>query len=198
MKNTLRAAFAATAFLASGAITASAQAEASLGDIILVGFNFCPRGYADTHGQLLPINTNQALFSLLGCNYGGDCRTTFALPDLRGRIPVSYGQGVGLPDHALGARFGSETTTMLSSNMPDHSHAAFGTTSAPNEETPAGNSLASFPAGTTNIYSTGPLNETMAPGVIAPPGGSQPISVIAPTTTLRYCIATQGVFPSRN
>ncbi len=187
----------ATAALMLPALSAPAAAQPTMGDVIVVGFTFCPRGYMNADGQLLAISTHQALYSLLGATYGGDGRTTFALPDLRGRVPVSAGQAPGLPDYPLGARFGAENVTMLISNMPNHTHAAFGTTAQPNEETPAGNSLGSFDPAGANIYTSAGPNESMSPGVISVTGGSHPIPISAPTTTLRYCIATEGIFPSR-
>jgi microcystin-dependent protein len=197
MKRKHIAAGMAAAVMLVPSLTAPAAATPTMGDVIVVGFTFCPRGYLKADGQLLAISTHQALFSLLGTTYGGDGRTTFALPDLRGRVPVSAGQAPGLPDYQLGARFGAETTTMLITNMPNHTHAAFGTTAQPNEETPTGNSLGSFDPSGANIYTSSTPNEPMAPGVISHTGGSQPIQISAPTTTLRYCIATEGLFPSR-
>jgi microcystin-dependent protein len=188
---------AATALLAGVPATATAQTTPYLGDIIVVGFDFCPRGYADANGAILSIAANQALYSLYGTAYGGDGRTTFALPDLRGRVPIRYGQGPGLEDFGLGARFGSETQTMTAGSMPSHTHAAQGTSQGPTEENPAGNVLSSF-QGTQNIYASGAPDTPMASNVVGHSGGSQPFSITAPTETLRYCVATQGIFPSRS
>ena len=197
MKRKHIAAGLAAAGMLLPSLTAPAAATPSLGDVIVVGFTFCPRGYMNADGQLLAISAHQSLYSILGTTYGGDGRTTFALPDLRSRVTVGAGQAPGLPDYQLGARFGSESVTMLFSNMPNHTHAAFGTTALPNEETPSGNSLGSFNPAGANIYTSSTPNEPMASGVISTTGSSHPIPISAPTTTLRYCIATEGLFPSR-
>ena len=110
---------------AAFAVTAPAHAGGTdpfLGEIITTGYTFCPRGYANTDGQLLPINTNQALFSLLGTTYGGDGRTSFGLPELRGRAPFNLGRGPGLTNRSLGSRGGSETNTQTVTQMPSHNH----------------------------------------------------------------------------
>ncbi|WP_291842489.1 tail fiber protein [Maricaulis sp.] len=196
MKHMIKTAIMAAALAAPG-LGAGAQAQASptMGDIIVVGFNFCPRSYMDAHGQILPINQYQALYSLFGTTYGGDGRTTFALPDLRGRTAVNHGQGPGLPAYIQGQRFGSESVTLLQGNLAQHNHLTAGTHSPPNEETPGGNTLASFPAG--NIYTTGALDQQMANTTVSHTGGDQPVQVSAPSMTLRYCVAVQGLFPSR-
>jgi microcystin-dependent protein len=196
MKRTFGA-LAVLAGLAGMAPAAFAQADARMGDIIVVGFNFCPRGYSETNNQIQAIQQNPAMFSLLGTMYGGNGQTTYALPEMRGRVPVSQGEGPGLPFYDQGSLFGSNSVTLTVLNMPQHNHRAFGTSSAPNEETPAGHSLASFPA-PLRAYSSGPASVTMAAQTIGITGGSQPIQINAPTTTLRTCIAMQGVYPSRS
>lgn len=195
-KFALSAGLAALALSAMAPGSASAQTTPYLGDIIVVGFDFCPRGYAEAAGTLLSINQNQALYSLYGTTYGGDGRTSFGLPDLRSRVPVRYEQGPGLPHYDLGQKFGAESVTMLVTNMPSHTHGAYGTAELPTEETPAGHVLASLAS--RQVYSTGPADAPMASGMIRNAGGSQPIQVSAPTATLRYCVATTGMFPSRN
>lgn len=192
----LTASLAAIALSASAPGSASAQTDTNLGDIIVVGFNFCPRGYAEASGTLLPISQNSALFSLYGTMYGGDGQTTFALPDLRGRVPVLFGQGPGLPNYQIGEKFGIESVVMTSVTLPAHNHGAYGTTGLPTEETPAGHTLASLAS--RQVYASGPADAMMAPGMIGRAGGSQPFQVSAPTNTLRYCVATQGAFPSRS
>ena len=172
-----------------------AQSDMRMGDIITVGFNFCPRGYAETNGQLLAISTHQALFSLLGTTYGGDGNTTFALPDLRGRVPIGLGEGPGLPDYEQGETFGAETETLLTSNMAQHNHTALGSVAEPDSEDPGGNSLASFDG--PDIYHSGSPSGLMAPSVVSNTGGSQPFYLWAPTIAIRTCIATEGIFPSR-
>lgn len=192
LKTVIFGACAAAALL----VAPAAQAQPRMGDIITVGFDFCPRGHLETNGQILAISSHQALFSLLGCQYGGDCRTTFALPDLRGRVPVGNGQGPGLPEYTQGETFGSETETLLISNMAAHNHAALGSVAAPNSEMPGGHSLATF-AGNVDIYHTGAPSGLMATAVISNVGGSQPFYIWAPTTTIKTCIAAEGIFPSR-
>lgn len=197
MKHVIKTAALAAMLATTGyGATAQAQANPVMGDIIAVGFNFCPRYYMDAHGQLLPIAQYQALYSLFGTTYGGDGRTTFALPDLRGRTAVNHGHGPGLPAYVQGERFGSETGTLTVANLAQHNHLTAGTHEPPNEETPGGNTLASFPAG--NIYTTGATDAPMASGTVSDTGGGQPVQLSAPSTTLRYCVAVQGLFPSRS
>ena len=177
---------------------AGAQAgNALLGQTILVAFSFCPRVWAEAAGQLLPVSQNTALFSLYGCTFGGDCRTTFALPDLRGRVPASTGIGPGLPDFRLGEKIGLPTTTLTATNLPSHTHSLFGTSSGPAADGPADALLPTF--NNVNIYATGSAaNVVMESDAIGSTGGSQPFSQYQPTLTLRYCIALQGIFPPRN
>jgi len=173
-----------------------AQSEPFIGQLMLVGFNFCPRGWATASGQLLSISQNTALFALLGTIYGGDGRTTFALPDLRGRVPVGVGQGPGLSPIVSGEVGGSESHTLAVSEMPSHSHAAFGSTALPSSLTPAGKLLARQDR--VNMY-TNPGSQTqMASGMIGPTGGSQPFPLRDPFVGMQWCIALEGIFPSRN
>tara|TARA_R110002072_G_C7924776_1_gene531280 strand:+ start:1295 stop:1894 length:600 start_codon:yes stop_codon:yes gene_type:complete len=191
---------AVAALCAGAAVTSSAVAQTSdryMGDIFLVGFNFCPQGSVHADGALYPVAQNQALFSLLGTIYGGDGRTTFAVPDMRGRVPVSYGQGTNLPPLAQGGRPGVETHTMTAATMPSHSHPVYGTSAEHSEETPQGNTLATFDDGQTP-YSPSPLNEVMAPTVVTSTGGGLAFNNMAPSLVVRYCIVTQGMYPPRN
>ena len=158
-KPSLTIAAAAATLVAASAITMSvkpahAQSDPLIGQLMLVGFNFCPRGWADANGQLLAISSNTALFSLLGTTYGGDGRTTFALPDLRGRSAVHVGNGPGLPSVSQGQRGGSTSFSIATNNMPSHSHAAtataHGVEAAANQTDPAGHALAETAAA---IYS---------------------------------------------
>jgi microcystin-dependent protein len=186
-----------------------------LGQIILVGFNFAPRGWATCSGQLLPISQNTALFSLLGTQYGGDGQTTFALPDLRSRVPVGTGQGAGLSPYVQGEVGGAETETLNVTQMPIHTHVAtlagaaatvHVKNAAGNQQTPVGNVPAIEAAGVTATYSNAAPDAVMAPGTIslsgnptvATAGGSQPFGIIQPFLGLLYIIALQGIFPSRN
>ena len=165
------------------------MAEPFLSEIKIVSFNFAPKGWATCDGQLLPINQNQALFALLGTTYGGNGQTNFALPDLRGRIPIHFGNG-----HVLGERGGEQAHTLRVAEMPMHIHALAGTPSAADTATPTNNYLAAA----NNQYAP-PANLTsMGPSSISAAGGSQPHENMQPYLTLMFVIALQGIFPSRN
>ena len=180
---------------------AKAQSDPFLGQMMLFGGNFCPRGWAKTDGQLLAISSNQALFSLLGTMYGGDGRTTFGLPDLRGRAPISVGQGPGLPSYAQGSKGGSTTFTLTVNQMPSHNHTGTmrASTSTGNSANPNNNVLAVNPGGDRMYHVDGSTNNMAADSlVINNTGGNQAVNKLSPFTTLQWCIALQGVYPSRN
>ncbi len=169
-----------------------------LGEIRLFPYNFAPRGWAFCNGQIMAISQNTALFSLLGTTYGGNGTTNFALPDLRSRLAVSSGQGPGLSNYTLGQQSGTETVTLLSAQMPTHVH----TVSPAANDAPAG---VTRPGGavmarvSTAIYaSAGDGSTTMASSTTSSVGGNLPHSNIQPLLALNYCIALQGIFPSRN
>jgi microcystin-dependent protein len=164
-----------------------------LSEIQLFACNFAPRGYAFCSGQILPIAQNTALFSLLGTTYGGNGQTTFALPDLRGRVPVHPGQGPGLSNVSLGEVGGVETVTLTANQMPAHSHTANGTQAAATSTRPSGN----VPSGG-GAYNPTPDGSTLASGFIGSTGGSQPHENHQPYLGLNFCIAVEGLFPSRN
>lgn len=162
---------------------------------MLFAGNFAPVGWALCNGQLLPISQNVALFSILGNTYGGDGKTTFALPDLRGRAPIHAGQGPDLEDYAWGQKGGVEEVTLTSSEMPSHTH-AFGQTCSSDpgsEESPANNYLAPISPG---VYSA-TANAQMGGGASSVAGSSQPHENRAPYLAMNYCIAITGLFPSR-
>ena len=187
--------------LASAPDRARAGPDPLLGDIMIVGFNFCPRGWLKADGQLLAISSNQSLFSLLGTQFGGDGRTTFALPDLSGRVTMGIGNGPGLTPRTAGQKGGSETRTMTQSTMASHSHAVNANNLDGDKPGPGGKLLAAAPSGGTGnetIYSTENPTVTMAAGMIAATGGSVPIDTQDPYLSLYHCIAIQGQFPSRN
>jgi len=166
------------------------MADTVLSEIRIMSFVFAPRGWALCNGQLLPINQNQALFSLLGTTYGGDGRVNFALPDLRGRVPMHEGQG-----HTLGERAGESAHTLTQSEMPAHIHSlAASTLNANQAGGPSGNSWAQS---SQNPYETTSDN-VMASGTLTNTGGSQPHENTQPYLTLSFCIALQGIFPSPN
>jgi microcystin-dependent protein len=172
------------------------MSEPFLGQIKLFGFNFAPRGWAFCDGQLLPINQNQALFSLLGTTYGGDGRTTFALPDLRGRAALQFGTGPGLSPLNLGQRSGSETNTMTAQQLAAHTH-----TFAPPASTVPGNTdVASnhYPAQMPDSNYQTETDSSMALGTSGSTGSSQSVNNMQPHLVINFSIALQGLFPPRN
>ncbi|WP_018621184.1 phage tail protein [Spirosoma luteum] len=165
-------------------------------EIRMFPFNFAPKGWAWCDGQLLPISQNTALFSLLGTTYGGDGKSTFALPDLQGRAPMHPGQGPGLSLHDLGETGGSETVTLLESEIPAHSHALQATVSLADSNLATGNNLARSSNGKAyNTQASGFVS--MNPQSLAPAGGNQPHNNLMPYLTVYFNIALQGVFPPR-
>jgi microcystin-dependent protein len=182
------------------------MSEFFIGQIMMAGFNFAPRYWALCNGQLLPINQNQALFSLLGTQYGGNGTTNFALPDLRSRTPIGYASSVDPswqpPAVQIGQASGSEAVTLLASNLPAHSHSVNASTGNGDNRSPASRLFAtSTNAGTPppSLYapSTGALVPLSAQ-TVASAGGNQPHPNLQPYTTINFCIALQGIFPSRN
>lgn len=168
------------------------MAEPFLSEIRLMSFVFAPRGWALCNGQLLPINQNQALFSLLGTTFGGDGRVNFALPDLRGRVPIHVGSG-----HTLGERAGEQAHTLSIAELPTHAHVLNATTSVATTNTPtSGLMLAQSTAA--DLYGTATNLQAMAPSSIGNVGGSQAHLNMQPFLTLSFCIALQGIFPSPN
>jgi microcystin-dependent protein len=172
------------------------MADPFVAEIRIFPFNFAPRGWAWCDGQLLPLSQNTALFSLLGTTYGGNGKSNFALPDLQGRAPMHPGQGPGLSLHDLGETGGSETVTLLESEIPSHAHALRASSSPADNPGPAGNSFARVPSGATPYTTTATL-VSMAPESLAPAGGDQPHNNLQPYLTFYFCIALQGVFPPR-
>ena len=164
-----------------------------IGEIKIFPYNFAPRGWAACNGQSLPINQNQALFSLLGTTYGGNGQTNFNLPDLRGRVPIHFGTPNYGGNVTLGQTGGEEFHTLLTAEMPAHNHPVFGNTAAPTANTPVGN----FWAQATNGYATA-ADGQMSPNAVGNNGGSQPHENRSPYLTLLICIALQGIFPPRN
>jgi len=167
-----------------------------LGEIKWVGFNFAPRGWATCDGQLLPINQNQALFSLLGTTYGGDGRTSFALPDMRGRLMVHEGTGAGLTPKALGQKSGTEQHTLTAAELPSHSHTIKATSNTGNSTLPDSAVMASQRR--SKYFSDQPPSVVMDPTTISPTGASQSHENMAPTNTLTCIISLTGLFPSRS
>ena len=183
--------------------------DSYISTIMLFGCNFAPRGWQMCNGQILSIAQNTALFSLLGTTFGGNGQTTFALPDFRGRAPMHWGQGQGLSNRALGEAGGFEATTMTSTQMPAHTHAAVATstlyaeTAQSTVRNPQGNM---FGTPTAPIYCAPDpaANRAMGPDTVATTvtlaatGGGQPLAIMQPYLAVTFCICTEGLFPSRN
>lgn len=169
-----------------------------LGQVQAFAFNFAPIGWAKCEGQLLPISQNQALFSLLGTTYGGDGRSTFALPDLRGRVPLNQGQGPGLSNYLIGQSSGSETVTLTVSQMPAHNHLVTCSTNVGNVGSPANAIPGAENVAGADIWSNAAPNATMNPQMIGASGGSQPHNNMQPYLAINWCIAMQGIFPARS
>lgn len=173
------------------------MADPFVAEIRVFPFNFPPKGWAFCNGQLLPLSQNTALFSLLGTVYGGDGKSTFALPNLEGSAPVHPGQATGGSQYFLGQAGGSETITLLQTEMPQHVHQLMAANGDPAESNiPTGNALA---RSNVFVYSTTltPLAQMASPQALAPNGGGQPHNNMMPYLTLSFCIALQGVFPAR-
>jgi microcystin-dependent protein len=173
------------------------MADPFVAEIRIFPFNFAPKGWAFCNGQILPLSQNTALFSLLGTTYGGDGKSTFALPDVQGNAAMHPGQGQGLSLHDLGEIGGSENVTLLESEIPAHQHTLRGTNTQGDNPTPGANILAR--PGSTMIYQQNPSANlvAMAPQALPPAGGGLPHNNMQPYLTLNYCIALQGVFPPR-
>lgn len=166
------------------------MAEPFLSEIKIMSFNFPPKGWAFCNGQVLPINQNQALFSLLGTTYGGDGKITFGLPDLRGKVPIHFGGSF-----ALGEKGGEQVHTLTQSEMPQHIHFANASSLDTGGNDNPGNR---FLGGASSLYHTPTSPTTMSPGTITNAGGSQPHLNMQPYLVLSFCIALQGIFPSPN
>lgn len=174
-----------------------------VGEIAVVAFNFAPRGWAFCAGQLLPISQNTALFSLLGTTYGGDGKSTFALPNFQGNFAIAPGQGPGLSLYDLGQEGGTTNVSLLQSEIPGHIHTMSAGTANANTNTASGSQLAKGFKGnlqssnSARFYSAVAPAAGMAPTALSPTGGSQPHNNMMPYLTLNYIIALQGVFPPR-
>jgi microcystin-dependent protein len=176
------------------------MADPFVAEIRIFPFNFAPKGWAWCDGQLLPLSQNTALFSLLGTTYGGNGKSNFALPNLQGSVPMHPGQGPGLSLYDLGQTGGSETVTLLESEIPAHFHAINASTNAADEEgskQPAG-MIPGAQQASNQIYTA--LSNAVAfdPNALAPAGGDQPHNNMMPYLTFYFCIALQGVFPPRS
>ena len=166
-------------------------------EIRMFAGNFAPKGWALCNGQILPISQNTALFSLLGTFYGGDGKSNFALPNLQGNVPVHMGQGPGLSDYVLGETAGSQTVTLLSSEMPAHNHPVSCSSQQADQPSPGGFVWAVEPTGLVNPYTSGAPNVPMA-NLAGNAGGNQPHNNLMPYLVVTFIIALQGIFPARN
>jgi microcystin-dependent protein len=173
------------------------MSEPFVAQIQIFGFNFPPQGWAFCQGQILPISQNTALFSLLGTQFGGDGRSNFALPNLQGSVPIGQGQGPGLTQRNLGDTGGEPFVTLLSNQLPAHTHAANCNNNVGTAYDPAGQ-VWSQDAGGNQEYGSGTPAGQMSPNAILPAGGGQPHNNLQPYLALNYCIAMQGVFPPRS
>jgi microcystin-dependent protein len=171
------------------------MADPFVAEIRPFGFNFAPTGWAQCNGQLLPISQNTALFSLLGTYYGGDGKSTFALPNLQGNAPMNQGQSDGTSSRFLGETSGSESVTLLQSEMPAHSHSLNAVESPASARQPPGQMFATGEA--MSFYKTGQPSTSMSPTGIGLNGGNQPHNNMQPFLALNFCIALQGVYPPR-
>ena len=163
-----------------------------VGETRAFAFGIIPRGWAPCDGRLMAIQQNQALFSLLGTNYGGDGINTFALPDLRGRAPLGYGGSV-----AIGERSGSETVTLTAAEVPSHAHTVYASTATAGTAAPGTASLATLPTGAL-AYAAPSGSSTLAAEAVASSGGNQGHENMQPSLAVNWCIATTGIFPSRS
>jgi microcystin-dependent protein len=183
------------------------MADPFLAEIRIFPFNFAPKGWAFCAGQILPLSQNTALFSLLGTTYGGDGKSTFALPNLQGSVPIQQGQGAGLSQRFLGESAGEQFVTLLQTEIPAHAHNVVATSTIGTAIAANGNQLALASAGASKtsagniatFYSsnTNKATTAMSPNTIAPTGGGQPHNNMMPYLGLNFCIALQGVFPAR-
>lgn len=195
-------ALALTAAALAAPNTARADSQPFVGEIAQTGVTgYCPSGWASTDGQLLAIADNDALFSLLGTTFGGDGRTSFGLPDLRGRHPIGAGTGPGLQPRVWGQKAGTETASLNLSQLASHNHLVNATNADGDKPGPGGKILAAAPTngtGAETIYSDQPLTVQMSAAMIAPTGSSRPVSIVDPASVIRYCISLFGVYPSRS
>lgn len=171
------------------------MADPFVAEIRIYPFNFAPTGWAFCDGQILPISQNTALFSLLGTMYGGNGKSTFALPNLQGSAPMHQGQGPGLSQRFIGEQSGVENVTLIQTEIPAHNHNVMAANFPADANSPTNNAFSR--STNASVYGVGGTPVTMSPNSIAPTGGDQPHNNMQPYLTLNFCIAMQGVFPPR-
>lgn len=212
-KRFIAALSAATALMAVAEGPAMAGPDPYVGEIMMIGGNFCPLGWMDADGRLLPITQYSALYSLFGTMYGGDGRTSFGVPDLRSRVPVGIGTGPGLTPVSQGQKAGQEQVVLNQGQLPTHTHSATSeatsalnaTTDTTDTSTPSGSRLGELP-NAAGYASTGAFNASLEAGsvtttvttTIGNAGSSQPVSVVQPYIGIRFCVAYQGIYPPRS
>ncbi|MGJ8570400.1 MAG: phage tail protein [Hoeflea sp.] len=172
------------------------MSEPFVGEIRMFAGNFAPRGWAFCDGQLLAVSQNDALFTLLGTIYGGDGRTTFGLPDMRGRLPIHAGHGPGLSERRLGAKGGAENVTVTVNQLPSHTHVYNASTTAATANTPQDAFIGESP--TIDVFSEATASTTLSSSAISQVGGSQPHTNLMPYICVNFIIALVGIYPSRN
>lgn len=177
------------------------MSEPFIGEIRLFGGNFAPRGFAFCQGQLLPITSNTALFSILGVTYGGDGRTTFGLPNLQDRAAMGWGHGPGLSDRRIGQAIGKTTVTLTDRQLPSHTHQMLGSSTVTTDDgdtTPAGNLLGTDEEEEAQIFHAPDALVSFGVGAVSPSGGGQPHDNVQPHIAMNYIIALEGLYPSRS
>ena len=174
------------------------MSNAYIGEIRMFAGNFAPTGWAFCNGQLLSIQQNTALFSILGTTYGGNGTTVFALPDLRSRVPIHAGPGPGLSAYTLGQATGSEKVTLTTANLPAHTHTLNASSGGGTQASPAGGVPAVESTGTSQNYSTNTPDVTMSPQTVGATGSNTAVSVVQPVLTVNFIIATAGLYPPRS
>lgn len=197
MKFPLKSTLVASLFITFSGLSSHALAlgEPLIGEVRFVAFNFAPRGWAKCDGQLLPINQNTALFSVLGTIYGGDGRTTFGLPDMRGRTPVHEGNGPGLSSYSLGQETGQENSSLNATHVPEHSHTLKASTSSARTSSASGNALARTRSNL-KVYDSSAANVALDNATVSSAGTSS-VNNMQPSLTLNCIIALTGIYPSR-
>jgi microcystin-dependent protein len=174
------------------------MSEAFIGEIRMFGGNYAPVDWALCNGQFIPLQQNQALYAVIGTSFGGDGVSTFALPDLRGRVPIHPGQGAGLSTYVLGQHGGSENTTLSTANLPAHTHALNASAEGGTQASPSGGVPAVESTGTSQNYSSNAPDVTMSAKTVGATGSGTPVSIIQPYVCVSFIICLEGIYPTRS